>query len=341
MDSMNNNSGIKHRARRGTSVVAGLALLVGAAGAADKVPDTAEFAREMANRHGFDAGEVTSLLAEAQRRQEIIDAISRPAEAKPWYQYRPIFITPSRIGGGVAFWNRHEALLEKAADQFGVDPEVIVAILGVETRYGEITGGYRVLDALYTLGFHYPPRADFFRGELENLLLLAREESISPTEIQGSYAGAMGHGQFIPSSYRAYAVDFDGDGTRSLWETPDAVGSVANYLGEHGWRRGERVAVRAEAAPNARPIADPPIRPEFTVSELARRGFQPVAEVNAGDPATLIPLEQPDSTEYWIGFHNFYVISRYNRSALYAMAVHQLSRAIVEARDYEEARTTP
>lgn len=324
-------------------IVRGLALLVVLAGnaTARETPDIEAFAREMAQRHGFDAAQVESMLAGAERRQDIIDAISRPAESKPWYQYRPIFLTPTRIGGGVEFWNNHEALIEEASRRFGVDPEVIVAIVGVETRYGEITGGYRVLDALYTLAFHYPPRGDFFRGELEQLLLLSREESVSPTEIMGSYAGAMGHGQFIPSSYRAYAVDFDGDGARSLWETPDAVGSVANYLSEHGWKKGERVAVRATAAPNARPLPDASLKPEHTVGELARRGFEPEVAVDAGDPATLIALEQPDATEYWIGFHNFYVISRYNRSALYSMAVHQLSRAIVEAREYQAGQEAP
>ena len=321
-------------------LAATVAMFAGPA-AAQQPGGTESFAREMAERHGFDAGEVTRLLAGAERRQDILDAISRPAEAKPWYQYRPIFLTPSRIGGGVEFWNSHEDLLQKASERFGVDPEVIVAIMGVETRYGEITGGYRVLDALFTLGFHYPPRAGFFRKELEHLLLLAREEAVSPTEIKGSYAGAMGQGQFIPSSYRAYAVDFDGDGHRSLWETPDAIGSVANYLSEHGWVKGERVAVRAEAAPNAKPIPDASLKPEHTVGELARRGFEPVEAVDAGDPATLIALEQPDSTEYWLGFHNFYVISRYNRSALYSMAVHQLSRAILEAREYQAENGGP
>ena len=340
MHGMARDSGLTALLGRLGLVAAALALLAGPA-SAQAPADTDTFARERAERHGFDAGEVARLLADAERRQDILDAISRPAEAKPWYQYRPIFLTPSRIGGGVEFWNSHEALLERASERFGVDPEVIVAIMGVETRYGEITGGYRVLDALFTLGFHDPPRAGFFRKELEHLLLLAREEAVSPTKIKGSYAGAMGQGQFIPSSYRAYAVDFDGDGQRSLWETADAVGSVANYLSEHGWVKGERVAVRARAAPNAKPIPDAPLKPQYTVGELARRGFEPVESVDAGDPATLIALEQPDSTEYWLGFNNFYVISRYNRSALYSMAVHQLSRAILEAREYQAEQASP
>lgn len=300
--------------------------------------ELAAFARDMAERHGFDPARISETLARAERRQEILDAISRPAEAKPWYQYRPIFLTSQRIGGGVEFWNRHEDLISRASKEYGVDPAVIVAIIGVETRYGEITGSYRVLDALSTLAFHYPPRSSFFRRELEEFFLLGRDEPFSLTEVKGSYAGAMGFGQFIPSSYRAYAVDFDGDGGRDLWQPADAIGSVANYFHVHGWRQGEPVAVRAEAAPNARPIADAPIKPEWTLAELAKRGFQPAEPVDAGTEATLIALEQPDSQEYWLGFHNFYVISRYNRSTLYSMAVLQLSRAIEEARDYESGK---
>lgn len=315
-----------------------LATLVFTQAWSQESDELAAFARDMAERHGFDPARVSETLARAERRQEILDAISRPAEAKPWYQYRPIFLTSSRIGGGVEFWNRHEDLIHRASKEYGVDPAVIVAIIGVETRYGEITGSYRVLDALSTLAFHYPPRSSFFRRELEEFFLLGRDEPFSLTEVKGSYAGAMGFGQFIPSSYRAYAVDFDGDGGRDLWQPADAIGSVANYFHVHGWRQGEPVAVRAEAAPNARPIADAPIKPEWTLAELAKRGFRPAEPVDAGTEATLIALEQPDSQEYWLGFHNFYVISRYNRSALYSMAVLQLSRAIEEARDYETGR---
>lgn len=323
-----------------SGLAAALLACAGAAAAQDDAA-TSAFAEEMAQRHGFDRQQVEQLLAGAERRQDILDLISSPAEAKPWYQYRPIFMTPERIGGGVDFWNRHEALLERASERFGVEPAVIVAILGVETRYGNITGRHRVLDALSTLAFHYPPRASFFRGELEEFLLLGREEPFALSEVQGSYAGAMGYGQFIPSSYRAYAVDFDDDGRRDLWQPADAIGSVANYFSEHGWRAGERVAVRAKAAPNARPLPDASLKPEWTVADLAQRGFEPVEDVAAGAEATLITLEQPDANEYWLGFHNFYVISRYNRSALYSMAVFQLSRAIAEARDYQAGQGSP
>lgn len=300
------------------------------------------FVEDMAERHGFEPSRISEALAGAERRQDILEAISRPAEAKPWYEYRPIFLTPSRIGGGIEFWNRHEDLISRASEEFGVDPAVIVAIIGVETRYGEITGRYRVLDALATLAFHYPPRSSFFRRELEEFFLLGRDEPFQLTEIKGSYAGAMGYGQFIPSSYRAYAVDFDDDGARDLWQPADAIGSVANYFHQHGWRQGEPVAVRAEVAPNARPIPDAPLKPQWTLAELGQRGFRPSQSksVDAGLEATLIALEQPEEHEYWLGFHNFYVISRYNRSALYSMAVLQLSRAIEEARDYQSGLIT-
>lgn len=302
--------------------------------------DPETFAAEMAERHGFDPSRIRETLAGAERRQDILDAISKPAEAKPWYEYRPIFLTPSRIGGGIEFWDEHEDLIARASREYRVDPAIIVAIIGVETRYGEITGRYRVLDALSTLAFHYPPRSSFFRRELEEFFLLGRDEPFEVSEVKGSYAGAMGYGQFIPSSYRAYAVDFNGDGGRDLWRPADAIGSVANYFREHGWRQGEPIAVRAETAPNARPVPDAPLKPEWTLAELERRGFKPATSVDAGLEATLITLEQPDGEEHWLGFHNFYVITRYNRSPLYAMAVLQLSRAIEEARDYQSGIIT-
>lgn len=317
-----------------------LALLLVTAVSAQNADEREMFAEELAERHGFDASRISETLAGAERRQDILDAISRPAEAKPWYEYRPIFLTPSRIEGGIEFWNEHEDLISRASEKYDVDPAIIVAIIGVETRYGEHTGGYRVLDALATLAFHYPPRSSFFRRELEELFLLGRDEPLSLTDIKGSYAGAMGLGQFIPSSYREYAVDFDGNGGRDLWQPADAIGSVANYFRQHGWRQGQPVAIRAEVAPNARPMGDAPIKPKWTLSELEQRGFRPSESVDPGLEATLIALEQPNEDEFWLGFHNFYVISRYNRSALYSMAVLQLSRAIEEARDYQTGLIT-
>lgn len=307
------------------------------AAVAEEHPGVEAFADKVARDKGIPRQQVLDLLASAKTRQDILDAMKRPAESKPWYQYRPIFLTPERIGQGIAFWDDHEKTLARAAEKYGVDPSVIVAILGVETRYGKITGRYRVLDALATLAFHYPPRASFFQGELEEYLVLGREEHLPLGETMGSYAGAMGFGQFIPSSYREYAVDFDGDGQRNLWSVDDAIGSVANYFARHGWERGGPVAVRAKAAPSARPPANAGLKPAFSLAEMARRGFSPERKVEAGEPVTLITLEQPDGPEYWLGFENFYVISRYNHSPLYAMAVHQLGRAIMEARDYKAA----
>ena len=204
------------------------------------------FAGHMAARHGFDAQQIKHLLDQSERQDGILAAIAKPAEALPWHRYRPIFLQPSRIRQGVVFWEQNQAVLERAARQYGVPPQIIVAILGVETRYGSYRGKHRVIDALRTLAFDYPPRSDFFRSELEQYLLLSREEGFDPLRPEGSYAGAMGIPQFISSSYRVYAVDFNRDGHRDLWDQPvDAIGSVANYFKAHGWQRGEAIAVPA------------------------------------------------------------------------------------------------
>jgi membrane-bound lytic murein transglycosylase B len=310
------------------------------------------FVAEMAGKHGFTQAELAALMAEARYQQRIIDAMNRPYEAKPWRDYQPIFVTPERIQGGVAFWRDNAALLARAEAAYGVPPQIIAAIIGVETNYGRNLGDHRVIDALSTLGFAFPRRADFFRGELEEFLLLTRDEQVDPLAAKGSYAGAVGKPQFIPSSYRAYAVDFDRDGRRDLWASnADVVGSVGNYLAQHGWRRGQPVAVAAELAqgrPSGIAIADKrPAVPEETLARLAAAGvspappFPPKSEqggradsVDDGTRAALIELDG-NEPEYWLGFDNFYAITRYNHSNLYAMAVYQLSREI--ARDYREA----
>jgi membrane-bound lytic murein transglycosylase B len=294
------------------------------------------FAREMASKHGFQASEVEQTLAASRRQQDIIDAISRPAESMPWYRYRPIFLTESRIREGVAFWNDNALLLNEAADAYGVPVEVIVAILGVETRYGSHKGGYRVIDALRTLAFDYPPRAPFFRSELEQYLLLAREEGFDPLAPKGSYAGAMGMPQFISSSYREYAVDFNGNGDRDLWsETADAVGSVANYFHRHGWEPGEPVAAPAtvEGERWRKLTESPGLKPDRTADQLRSLGVRWNGDGDSARAARLLALEDEDGEEYWVTFNNFYVITRYNHSPLYAMAVHQLSRAIARERE--------
>ena len=298
-------------------------------------PEVKVFIDEMVERHGMDRRELSELFIEAQLREDILRAISRPAESKPWHEYRPIFLTRSRIDGGVAFWNEHADILARAEKAFGVDAQVIVAIIGVETRYGGNTGSYRVIDALSTLAFEYPPRAKFFRSELEHFLLLTQEEQVDRREARGSYAGAMGHGQFISSSYRHYAVDFDGDGRRDLWSSrEDIIGSVANYLSVHGWELGAPVAeqVKPKATP-ATELTGAGIKPSLRVGQLKAAGI-PSAQAPGDDTlAALISLEQPSGPEYWLGFNNFYVITRYNRSPLYAMAVYQLSEEIRKARE--------
>lgn len=292
-------------------------------------PGAERFAQRVADEQGLDAAFVLDVLAGAEYQQAIIDAITRPAESRPWFEYRPIFLRDGRIADGVRFWREHRALVERVAAEFGVAPEIILAIVGVETNYGTITGSYRVLDALVTLGFYYPKRAEFFAGELAELFSLSREEDLPLGEVRGSYDGAMGIGQFIPSSYRAYAVDFDDSGSRDLWRSlPDALASVANYLAVHGWDTGLPVVLPVESVP-AGLDADFPIRPAHTLGDL---GEMDVAFDDRGlapdTPATLIELEGEDGPEHWIGLNNFYVITRYNRSPLYAMAVAQLAERI-------------
>ena len=313
-----------------------LSVLVAADGFAAVPPSYREglqrFTPEMIRTHRFDQAELIALMAQARYRQEIIDAIRRPWEAKPWRQYRSIFVTEQRIAGGARFWRDNAQTLERARTIYGVPPEIITAIIGVETNYGGNLGRHRVIDALSTLGFSYPERADFFRKELESFLLLSREESVDAARVTGSYAGAVGMPQFIPSSYRAYAVDFDGDGRRDLWESrADVIGSVASYLQRHGWKEGEAVAVPAQVAngvPAGVPVAGKkPVKPELRLGALESKGVRPSESL---DPSTWVSLILLDGAEdeYWLGLENFYAITRYNNSNLYAMAVYQLSREI-------------
>lgn len=321
----------------------GLAAAAGAPAApADYAAARAEFAAEMAQRHGFDVAALAALLAQATYRQGIVDAMERPYEALPWHRYRKLFLTPERIAGGVAFWRANAPSLDRAATVYGVSPETIVAIVGVETHYGKRLGDHRALDALTTLGFAYPKRAAFFRGELESFLLLQREERVDPLRAKGSYAGALGKPQFIPSSYRAYAVDFDGDGRRDLWgSNPDVIGSVANYFRQHGWQPGEPVVLAATllgtgdpgadgVALDGIPVADKkPVPPNATAGRLRIAGVDWREPIASETPATLIRLEaQGGGVEYWVGLANFYAITRYNHSNLYAMAVYQLGQEI-------------
>jgi membrane-bound lytic murein transglycosylase B len=314
------------------ALVAALLLSGTAFAAAD--PRSA-FIEQMVSEHGFDAAEVSRLLDQAERRQDIIDAISRPAEAKPWWQYQRIFLTDARAEGGVAYWEKNAELLAKAEQAYGVAPEIIVAIIGVETFYGRYTGGYRVLDALSTLGFHYPPRAKFFRGQLGEFLLLTREEQLDPTKPVGSYAGALGRPQFIPSSYRHYAVDFDGDGKRDIWDNDaDVIGSVANYFARHGWQPGAKVVFEARLdGAGAADLVQKDSKTRYQLGELRRAGVAAADGLADDMPASLFALEEETGHSHWVGLKNFYVITRYNHSNLYAMAVYQLSRRIRDLRE--------
>ncbi|MCY1268160.1 Membrane-bound lytic murein transglycosylase B [compost metagenome] len=319
------------------------AALVGLLGAAvpalsgdyEGSPQVAEFVSEMTRDYGFAGEQLVDLFREVERKQSILDAISRPAErVKTWKEYRPIFITPARIQKGVNFWNQHADALARAEKEYGVPAQVIVAIIGVETFYGGNTGNFRVIDALSTLGFDYPPRADFFRQQLKEFLLLAREEQVDPLMLKGSYAGAMGLPQFMPSSFRAYAVDFDGDGHIDIWNNPvDAIGSVASYFKRHGWVHGapvvSRAQVRGERVDEGLTQGLDPVK---NVGDLRTLGWASDDALRDDVPVTAFRLEGDEGAEYWMGLPNFYVITRYNRSAMYAMAVHQLSELLVNAR---------
>ena len=292
------------------------------------------FVQRMVDEHGFAAAGLAEILDSAEFSDTVLERISSPAERViPWYEYRQIFMTDTRISAGAEFWRAHESLVRSVAAEFAVAPEIIVAILGVETLFGERMGSYRVLDSLTTLAFGYPPRARFFSSELEQFLLTARAEGEAHLDAVGSYAGAMGAGQFISSSYEAYAVDGDGDGRRDLWSSwPDIVSSVANYFARHDWRAGESVALSA-VAPNPQMDELPQgLELDTSIAQLQSRGFQFDTELSEDTPAMLVGLRSgPDTVEYWVGLHNFRVITRYNRSVKYALAVTQLSEAIAAA----------
>jgi len=298
-------------------------------------PQVQDFIDRMVDKHDFDRNELVSVLDNAERREDILELMRKPAEKRlKWFEYRKIFLTQSRIEGGITFWEQNKEILDQVVTEYGVDPQVIIAIIGVETRYGSNTGRHRVLDALATLSFDYPPRSKFFTGELEQYLILAREEDIDVLTTTGSYAGAMGYGQFIPSSYRNYAVDFDGDGKRDLWDNKaDIIGSVANYFHAHGWTPGGTpVATPATVAGHDyQTILDLGYKPNTVLDAMRHDGITPVTPLPDELLAALISFDQEDGPEYWLGFNNFYVITRYNHSPLYAMAVYQLSEEIRNA----------
>lgn len=293
-----------------------------------KRPEVRSFIETMTREHGFDKAKLEALLKSAQTRQPILDAISRPAErVVPWHEYRDRFLTDKRINQGADFWVAHGEKLKQIPDSQLAD--VTVGILGVETSFGRITGRYKVLDALVTLGFDYPPRGEFFLGELKEFLLLSREEKVDPATVLGSYAGAMGAAQFISSSYRKWAVDGDGDGHRDLWHSwDDVIGSIANYLVENGWVNGQPVAVNATLNEPDLSRFDLKLALNETVQSLRDKGVKFETEQPPDTPAMLVVGQGKDGPLYRVGFNNFYAITRYNRSPMYAMAVHDLGEAI-------------
>ena len=296
-------------------------------------PKVTAFIDEMVSTHEFDRDALRRILSQAEIKPSIIKKISTPAERTlSWAEYRKIFITKERINAGVTFWRENRAMLERIETETGVAIPMIVGIIGVETYFGRITGNDRVLDALATLAFDYPKRADFFRNELVQFLILTREEGIDATVPVGSYAGAMGRPQFMPSSFRAYAVDATGDGKRDIWnDWADVSGSVANYFLEHGWRSGEEVTAQATLGTQWNgPVPEPAntLKASGTVEALSRKGVVFTTDLCADSKGELLTYEGNSGIEHWVGFHNFFVITKYNRSAMYALAAHQLGQEI-------------
>ena len=297
------------------------------------------FVDEMVAEHGFDKKALLRLFAQARFQPKVVDAMSRPVVAPPkWYEYFPQFLSAGRIEAGIAFWQAHAATLARAQDEFGVPAEVIVAIIGVETYYGRHTGNYRAIDALTTLAFDYPRRSEFFRSELKQFLLLAREQHISPLAPKGSFAGALGLPQFMPGSFRAYAIDYDGDGSIDLaQDVDDAIGSVAHYLARHDWQPGQPVNAPALIEPEAKDVMllklDGGISERRTLDAWESDGvsaYEPPADLAPG-PVGLLMLEESGGPSYWLVFNNWYVLTRYNKSRLYASAVWELAQAVKSA----------
>lgn len=296
-------------------------------------PDLERFIDKMASEHGFSREYLYGLFSQANRKQWTLDYLSR--EPKPsaaprpgsWSRYRAKFLTEKHISTGASFWARHAQALRRAEAEFGVNPEHIMGIMGVETIYGGNVGNHRILDALTTLAMDYPRRASYFTEELENFLVMAQNEGFDPSRPVGSYAGAMGLGQFMPSSFLKFAVDFDGDGRKDLWNPDDAIGSIASYFAGHGWRSGEPVVSRAVVDGGSVDGIKTGLDMKYSLAELAAYGIRPSRYFPA-DQVRLLRLSAADGEQYWLGYNNFYVITRYNHSTHYAMAVHQLAEAV-------------
>lgn len=302
-------------------------------------PNAQQFIDKMVNKHGFDRQQLQEILSQAKRLDSVLRLMDNQApttSVKPpsgpngaWLRYRKKFITPDNVQNGVVFWNQYEDALNRAWQVYGVPPEIIVGIIGVETRWGRVMGKTRILDALATLSFNYPRRAEYFSGELETFLLMARDEQDDPLNLKGSFAGAMGYGQFMPSSYKQYAVDFSGDGHINLWDPVDAIGSVANYFKAHGWVKGDQVAVMANGQAPGLPNG---FKTKYSISQLAAAGLTPQQPLGNHQQASLLRLDVGTGYQYWYGLPNFYTVTRYNHSTHYAMAVWQLGQAVALAR---------
>ncbi len=295
-------------------------------------PNAQVFMNKMVKEHGFDKNYVKRILASAEYKQSIIDAMTRPAEKRlTWKEYQKIFLKEKRINGGKAFLVKHKATFDRVEKEYGVPREIITAVIGVETYYGGNKGSYRVIDALTTLGFDYPKRAKFFAKQLEHVFLLAREQGLDITELTGSYAGAMGYGQFIPSSYRSFAIDYSGDGIADIWNNiDDAIGSVANYFAKHKWQKGAPVTHPVNLSkPIDNALINDSLKPLHTANDLKSWGVQLPNSVYGSEVASLVEYQGLNGEEHWVGWHNFYVISRYNHSRLYVMAVYQLSQTFL------------
>jgi membrane-bound lytic murein transglycosylase B len=302
-------------------------------------PEVKTFIDRVVKQDGLDQAWLEQVLNKAQKNDSVLAAIAKPYESKPWYEYRSIFLTDARIAGGVQFWDAHAATLARAEQTYQVPASMLVAIIGIESSYGRQRGGYRVLDALATLGFDYPSRATFFQSELEQFLLMCHERNLDPTGVMGSYAGAMGAPQFMPDSYRQYAVDFDNDDKRDIWDDwDDIIGSVANFFHVHGWQADGLIAVPAAWQHPAPPTN---LLAPSTVGALRQQGVLLSQGVNDEQDAILIGLQQPEDTDYWVGLHNFRVITQYNKSALYAMAATELADRIAQARASQDHNAPP
>lgn len=293
-------------------------------------PEVRNFITYMVDQHQYEMNELERVFSQTDFRPDILKLISTPASAITWDEYRKRFVNMQRIRGGINFWNKYASELEQARKIYGVPEEIIVAIIGIETAYGSSTGTYRIIDALTTLAFDFPRRADYFREELEQYLLLAREQKFGLLDIKGSYAGAIGISQFMPGSYRRYAVDFNHDGKIDLsGSAADAIGSVGNYLKEYGWEAGKPIAVRARIrSENFQKFLDTGIEPLHSVKKLREAGIIPLDSITDNTLSTLLELNNQGNRQFWLGLRNFYVITRYNRSTFYAMSVFELARAI-------------